>query len=91
MASNRNTGWWEVGGDSSNLSVQRAKKCLDARQNNSILQEIGNFIGMRAKQGKGVVIMGDFNARIGEVVGDERGSRNRERRALIEWSESMVL
>ena len=69
---------------------QRANKCLDARQeNDSILREIGNFIGMRAKQGKGVVIMRDFNARIGEVVGDERGSRNREWRALIKWIESM--
>ena len=35
--------------------------------------------------------MGYFNARIGEVVGNERGSRNREGTPLIEWIESMDL
>ena len=32
--------------------------------------------------------MGDFNARVGEAVGDDEGSRNWEGKELVEWVEA---
>ena len=71
---------------------QRAKKGLDARVENSLmLEEMGEFTQGRVSMGRGIVIMDDFNARIGESVGDEEGSKNREGKELIEWAEARDL
>ena len=71
---------------------QRAKKGLDARVENSLmLEEMGEFIQSRVRMGRGIVVIGDFNARIGESVGDEEGSRNQEGKELIEWAEARDL
>ena len=71
---------------------QRAKKGLDARvENNSMLEEMGEFIQSRVSVGRGIVVMGDFDARTGEAVGDEKVSRNREGKELVEWVEARDL
>ena len=44
-------------------------------------------IELRANQGKWIVIMGDFNMRIAEVVGGKRGSKNKGGKVLVHWVE----
>ena len=53
---------------------QRAKKGLNARLESGIMmEEIGVFIESRVSMGRGIVVAGDFNARVGEAVGVIRG------------------
>ena len=71
---------------------QRAKKGLNARlESGLMMQEIGVFIESRVSMGRGIVVAGDFNARVGEAVGDDKGSRNREWKELVEWVEARDL
>ena len=69
----------------------RAKKGLNARlENGLMLEEMGEFIESRVSMGKGIVVMGDFNARVGEV-GDDEGLRNWEGKELVDWVEARDL
>ena len=71
---------------------QRAKKGVDARLENGLMfEEMGEFIVSRVSMGRGIVIMGNFNATVGEAVGDGEGSRNQEKRDLVEWVEARDL
>ena len=56
-----------------------------------MLEEIRDFIQSMVSMGRGIVAMGDFNARIGEFVGDEEGSKNQEGKELIQWVEARDL
>ena len=73
MAADWDNSEWEVGDSSGSISVAEGKKGLDARQENgSILQEMRSFIESITKTARGISIMGNFNVRVGEVVGDKR-------------------
>lgn len=65
---------------------QKNKKGLEVyEENGETLRGIGGFIDERIGRGDRVIIVGDFNARIGEEVGDDPGSGNREGERLREW------
>ena len=56
-----------------------------------MLEEMGEFIESRVNMGIGIVVMGDFNARVEETVGDDEGSSNQEGKELVEWVEARDL
>ena len=71
---------------------QRVKKGWNARQENGLMmEEMGDFIESRLSAGRGIVIMGDFNVRVGKAVGYDEGSRNREGKDLVAWVEARDL
>ena len=70
---------------------QAAKVSLSAEKENlRIREEMGEQIRKWKSEGvKGWIVLGDFNARLGWLVGDRMGSRNKPGRVVDNWVRSL--
>ena len=72
---------------------QNGKEAIHAeRDNTRIRDEMGELIRKWKQEGvSGWIIMGDFNARMGWLVGDRLGSRNKPGKIVEGWAKDMDL
>ena len=55
------------------------------------MEEMGDIIESRVSMGRGKVVLRDFNARVGEALGDDGGVEELEGKELVEWVEARDL
>ena len=67
---------------------QLGKRSIDGEaENEQMLNEIRQRVENSERKQKPVIIMGDFNGRMGEKVGDIKGSQNKWGKRVNKWAE----